>query len=124
MTETDRMRTNDLKLNKAKLVDSKSTKSARGISLDNDHKAIDGLSKLITQTSKNSENSSQTLKFTSRNDENANIKSLSPEKNFNIDYLLPPQPLSKVVNIKNFIFIHNLLLLITKSLIKKHLYWI
>lgn len=98
MTETDRMRINDLKLKKNfSPAGYKPVKSNRGISLDNDHKAIDGLSKLITQTSKNAENNNQKLKLISRKDENSNVKSLSPEKNFNIEYLLPPPPPNKMV---------------------------
>jgi hypothetical protein len=97
MNETDRMRTNDLKINKNNLASNKETKSTRGISLDNDHKAIDGLAKLITQTNKNDENSNQALKLILRNEENSNVKSLSPEKGFHIDYILPPIPPNKLV---------------------------
>ena len=102
MSETDRIRTNDLKYKKSKLSDNKTAKSIRGISVDNDHKAIDSLSKLISQTSKNTENTQNSLKFSTRNNENNQIKSLSPEKNFNIDYLLPSLHPNKIVNL--FIF--------------------
>lgn len=97
MTETVRIRTNDLKLNKNNLASNKAVKSARGISLDNDHKAIDGLAKLMTQTNKNDENSNKQLKLIFRNEENSNVKSLSPEKGFHIDYILPPLPANKIV---------------------------
>lgn len=102
MTETDKIRINDLKTNKNNLAATKAVKSARGISLDNDHKAIDGLTKLITQTNKSDENSSQALKLIFRNEENSNVKSLSPEKGFNIDYILPPLPPNKNVKIDFF----------------------
>ena len=103
MSETDRIRTNDLKIKKekGKFSDNKSFKQNRGISEDNDHKAIDNISKLITQTTKNSENIQNSLKFSTRNKENNHhIKSLSPYKYVNFDYLLPPLPANKTV--KNF----------------------
>jgi len=97
MRETDSMKINDLKFNKNNLAMNKGVKSTRGISLDHDHKAIDGLSKLIIQTNKNEEKSHQPLKLFFRNDESSNVKSLSPEKGFNIDYILPPLPANKFV---------------------------
>jgi hypothetical protein len=99
MTETVRMRINDLKINKNNLAADKAVKSARGISLDNDHKAIDGLAKLMTQTNKSDENSHLALKLIFRNEENSNVKSLSPEKGFHIDYILAPLPANKMVNL-------------------------
>ncbi len=108
MTETDRIRINDLKMNKNNLVANKGLKTTRGISLDNDHKAIDGLAKLMTQTNKGEENSNQALKLIFRNEENSNVKSLSPEKGFNIDYILPPLPPHKmVINQFNFMLDFN-----------------
>lgn len=103
MTETDRMRINDLKINKNNLALNRGMKTTRGISLDNDHKAIDGLAKLITQTNKNDENSNQALKLIFRNEENSNVKSLSPEKGFHIDYILPPLPPNKMVFVDKLI---------------------
>ena len=97
MSETDKLRRNDFKYKKGKFSDERSSKQNRGISVDNDHKAIDSISKMITQTSKNSENFSNSLKFSTRNKENNQIKSLSPEKNLNIDYLLSPLPPNKIV---------------------------
>jgi hypothetical protein len=99
MSETDRIRTNDLKFKKekGKFSDNKISKQNRGISVDNDHKAIDSISKLITQTTKNSESIQNSLKFSTRNKENNQIKSLSPDKYLNFDYLLPPLPANKAV---------------------------
>jgi len=99
MTETDTIRINDLKINKNNIAVNKFGKSTRGISLDNDHKAIDGLARLITQTSRINEVSNQTLKLILKNEENQAHKSLSPEKGLNIDYILPPLPANKTVDL-------------------------
>jgi len=97
MTETETMRINDLKINKNNIAANKAGKSTRGISLDNDHKALDGLAKLITQTTRSSEVSNQALKLIFKNQENTVFKSLSPDKGFNIDYILPPLQANKMV---------------------------
>ena len=98
MTETEINRTNELKINKTNLKGNFS-KTSRGISLDNGHKVIDGISQLITQTNKNNDYSDTPLnKIHLRNAENSNVKSVSPEKFHNIDYILPPLPLNKIVN--------------------------
>ena len=97
MTETDRLRTNDFKINKSNIIN-KTSKTSRGITLDNNRKSIDGLKQFITQTTKNTESSKLSFnRMIVKNENIHHVKSLSPEKNMNIDYILPPPPLNKIV---------------------------